>query len=188
MPSLNNCLENGPNLIESIPDVMLCFREGHYSVVADIAKAFLQIATKPEDYLQFLWYNSENEIIVLGHKRVVFGVKCTPFLLGAVIDVHLQRLLENCIVAPEVIERLHNSFYVDNVSTSDDTMDELDQFIECSHKVMSDGKFDLQGWSTSAYVENENKSFIVNVMILNRDLKLHVLVVKNAQRNFICLI
>lgn len=102
---------------------------------------------------------------------------CTPFLLGAVIDVHLQRLLENCIVAPEVIERLHNSFYVDNVSTSDDTMDKLDQFIERSHKVMSDGKFDLQGWSTSAYIENENKSFIVNVLILNRYLKLHVLVV-----------
>lgn len=38
-----------------------------------------------------------------------------------------------------------------------------DQFIESSCEVMSDGKYDLPGWSTSAYIENENKSSQIKV-------------------------
>lgn len=54
---------------------------------------------------------------------------------------------------------------MDNVSTSVDTMDELDKFIKCSRKAMSDGNFDLREWKQFciAYIENENTSSIVNV-------------------------
>lgn len=173
MPSLNDCIENGPNLIESIPNVMMRFREARFGVIADIAKAFLQISINPEDrdYLRFFWFDSEGEIITFRHKRVVFGLKCSPFLLGAVIDIHLQRSLANCSVAPDIIERLQKSFYVDNVSTSVDTMDQLEQFVEGSRKVMSDGQFDLRGWRTSDTLENEHTTSIVNVLGVNWDLK-----------------
>ncbi|XP_055931952.1 uncharacterized protein LOC129962236 [Argiope bruennichi] len=43
-PSLNQCLECGPNLIELIPNILLRFREGQLGVIADIRKAFLQIS------------------------------------------------------------------------------------------------------------------------------------------------
>ncbi|UYV84450.1 hypothetical protein LAZ67_X002223 [Cordylochernes scorpioides] len=43
LPSLNQCLENGDNLIELIPDLLLRFRLGRYGIIADIRKAFLQI-------------------------------------------------------------------------------------------------------------------------------------------------
>ncbi|XP_035217864.1 uncharacterized protein LOC118191169 [Stegodyphus dumicola] len=56
-PSLNQCLQCGPNLIELIPDVLLRFRERRYGIIADIRKAFLQISTRKEDrdFLRFLW-------------------------------------------------------------------------------------------------------------------------------------
>jgi len=38
-PSLSNCLEEGPNLIELIPAVLLRFRERRVGVSADIKKA-----------------------------------------------------------------------------------------------------------------------------------------------------
>ncbi|XP_055932093.1 uncharacterized protein LOC129962372 [Argiope bruennichi] len=43
-PSLNQCLECGPNLIELIPNILIRFREGQLGVIADIRKAFLQIS------------------------------------------------------------------------------------------------------------------------------------------------
>ncbi|UYV73025.1 hypothetical protein LAZ67_10001588 [Cordylochernes scorpioides] len=43
LPSLNQCLEKGDNLIELIPDLLLLFRLGKYGIIADMRKAFLQI-------------------------------------------------------------------------------------------------------------------------------------------------
>jgi hypothetical protein len=58
-PSLNDCLEEGPNLIELIPAVLLRFRERRVGVSADIKKAFLQISVHlvDRDYLRFLWWD-----------------------------------------------------------------------------------------------------------------------------------
>lgn len=47
---------------------MLCFREGKFGVIADIAKAFLQISKSQQDrdYLCFCWYADDdcNDITV----------------------------------------------------------------------------------------------------------------------------
>ena len=85
-PSLNQCLEKGPNLIEIIPSSLNRFREGEIGVVSDIRKAFLQISIgkRDRDSLWFLWVQN-NEIVVFRHCRVVFGLACSPFLLAAVI-------------------------------------------------------------------------------------------------------
>ncbi|GFT30839.1 integrase catalytic domain-containing protein [Trichonephila clavipes] len=48
-PSLNQCLESGPNLLELIPNLLLRFREHKYGIAADIENAFLQISVQPED-------------------------------------------------------------------------------------------------------------------------------------------
>ncbi|KFM77148.1 hypothetical protein X975_01493, partial [Stegodyphus mimosarum] len=56
-PSLNQCLQCGPNLIEFIRDVLLRFRKWRYGIIEDIRKAFLQISIRKEDrdFLRFLW-------------------------------------------------------------------------------------------------------------------------------------
>ena len=85
-PSLNQCLQKGPNLIELIPTILLRFRRRQIGVCADIKKAFLQISVcaKDRNYLRFLWYDKD-KLQVFRHKRVVFGVSCSPFLLGATL-------------------------------------------------------------------------------------------------------
>ncbi|UYV70789.1 hypothetical protein LAZ67_8000618 [Cordylochernes scorpioides] len=92
--SLNDCLASGPNVIEQIPAILLKFREKAIGVIADIRKAFLQIEVKEEnrDYLRFLWWKNNHQIQVFRHKRVVFGVTCSPYLLGAVILHHLREV------------------------------------------------------------------------------------------------
>ncbi|XP_035210940.1 uncharacterized protein LOC118185223 [Stegodyphus dumicola] len=149
-PSLNQCLESGPNLLELIPSLLLIFREFKYGVIADIEKAFLQVSVRPEErnYLRFFWWNDSDckEVKVMQHNRLVFGVKSSPFLLGAVLDYHLGKHLNDARYNQDYVKILISSFYVDNLVTSlNDTCDIL-PFIETSQAILSEGKFNLRDW------------------------------------------
>ncbi|GFU41995.1 integrase catalytic domain-containing protein [Trichonephila clavipes] len=56
-PSLNDCLEKGPNFIEVIPTILNRFRKYKIGVISDIEKAFLQIGVREQDrdFLRFMW-------------------------------------------------------------------------------------------------------------------------------------
>lgn len=60
-PSLNQCLEVGPNLIEQIPNILLYFRKDKIDTIADIRKAFLQISISVEgrDAMRFIWWKKD---------------------------------------------------------------------------------------------------------------------------------
>ena len=49
LPSLNDCLETGPNLLPHIFEILLRNRFRRFVIVGDIAKAFHQIEVDPED-------------------------------------------------------------------------------------------------------------------------------------------
>ncbi|KAJ8981422.1 hypothetical protein NQ317_015624 [Molorchus minor] len=151
-PSLNQCLEVGPNLITRIPTVLLQFRLRKLGVVADIKKAFLQIAIHKEDrdYLRFLWLTDEGQIKIFRHKRVVFGVSSSPFLLGATIDLHLEKCKKNWTEGKSyslaTIDQLANSFYVDNCLASVRDQESLLRFIDESDCLMDEARMELRGW------------------------------------------
>ncbi|XP_071577027.1 uncharacterized protein [Temnothorax nylanderi] len=160
-PSLNHCLETGPNLIEQIPRILLRFRRRKIGITADIRKAFLQISISPEDrdVLRFLWWKKSHpeEMEVYRHRRVVFGVSSSPFLLGATIEYHLKKALHQAKTEKEkeIIRHLMKSFYVDNCVTSVDSKSEATEFEVVARRVMDEGKFDLRGWE---YTGEEDKS------------------------------
>ncbi|GFW33561.1 integrase catalytic domain-containing protein [Trichonephila clavipes] len=54
-PSLNDCLNRGPYLIDLIPDIIDRFRLYPIGLSSDIEKAFLRLSIIPEhrDYLRF---------------------------------------------------------------------------------------------------------------------------------------
>lgn len=151
--SLNDCINKGVNMIELLPKLLIQFRKGTFGVVSDIRQAFLQISIteRDRDYLKFLWYeNIEmcDKIVTLRHKRVVFGITCSPFLLSATIKHHLEKCTGAC---KKTADKLKESFYVDNCVTSFDTINELKTFITESKAIMSNSKFDLRGWVTAPH-------------------------------------
>ena len=170
-PSLNDCLHTGPNLIELVSSVLLRFREGNIGVISDIEKAFLQISIAPEfrDFLRFLWLDEHNNSVVYRHCRVVFGVCSSPFILGAVILMHLKKALSTYAnnsseIAKKYIKiilKLIDSFYVDNCVTSVNTINELNEFIRESKNVMESAKFNLRGWEF-----NGDKSIVKQSTVL----------------------
>lgn len=152
-PSLNNMLEKGCNVIEQIPPLLHRFRLHKIGVVADIRRAFLQISINPNDrkFLKFLWYDSDKELVVYQHNRVMFGLTSSPFLLGAVIDYHLDKTKERALecneeLSVQVIDTLKLCFYVDNVVHSVASESQLQAFITNATEIMANGKFDLRGW------------------------------------------
>nr|XP_022908644.1 uncharacterized protein LOC111419983 [Onthophagus taurus] len=162
-PSLNQCLETGPNLIELIPNMLHRFRQNKIGVTADIRKAFLQIGVDKgdRDFLRFLWRGPGDEIRTYRHKRVVFGVSSSPFLLGATLEHHISKSLDRCDsgnvpYSRDTVSRLSRSFYVDNCIASVQTEQILRCFIEESSMIMEEARFDLRGWEFSRQICSPN--------------------------------
>lgn len=157
--SLNDCLSKGTNYIELIPSILNRFRLEKYGVIADIRKAFLQIGIREEDrnFLRFLWWEGGDpgKMKVFRHRRVVFGVNCSPFLLGATLNYHLSNV-ENHL--QNIACKLKKSMYVDNCVTSCKSKEELMHFIKQSKEIMFSAGFDLRGW-----VYNSEPSEILDV-------------------------
>ncbi|GFV20598.1 uncharacterized protein TNCV_776441 [Trichonephila clavipes] len=137
-PSLNDCLEKGPNFIEVIPTILNRFRKYKIGVISDIEQAFLQIGVREQDrdFLRFMWYDRENRdhIKIYRHRRVVFGVTSSPFLLGATLNHHLDNAHGNF---DNVAKILRKSFYVDNCVTNFETEEQLQKFIVESKILLS---------------------------------------------------
>lgn len=149
-PSLNNCLSTGPNLIEIIPTILNRFRKNYVAVVSDIEKAFLQISIreKDRDFLRFLWFrkDSSEQVEVYRHRRVVFGLTCSPYLLAATLQYHLSNVPENLSCTAETLK---SAFYVDNCVTSLDSESEMRKFVLESQIIMTAGNFNLRGWQSN---------------------------------------
>ncbi|GBM73945.1 hypothetical protein AVEN_29608-1 [Araneus ventricosus] len=129
-PPLNDCLFTGPNLIEIIPMILNRFRRNYVGVTSDIEKAFLQISIreKDRDYLRFLWLRKDDmeQVEVYRHRRVVFGLTCSPYLLAATLQCHLNRVQENLSCTSEILK---TAFHVDNCVTNLDSELEMRKFI-----------------------------------------------------------
>lgn len=155
-PSLNECLHKRSNLIELIVTIFLCFRENGIGIVSDIKRTFLQIsvAKMDRDFLRFLLFDANGNVIVFRHCRVVFGVFSSPFILSAIINLHLSNYIKSIKNSgnnglTKNIKRLIDSFYVDNSVTSVNTRERLNAFISDAKKVMYFAGFDLRGWEYS---------------------------------------
>ena len=90
------CFYTGTPLQNDIVTLLLNFRFEKYGVVSDIEKAFHMIEIHPDDrkFTKFLWledFNDPNSDLVPYRFRVVlFGAKCSPFILNATILKHLS--------------------------------------------------------------------------------------------------
>ena len=61
---MNDCLNMGPTNVKLF-DVLIKFREGNFSVLSDISKAFywLKIHKSDQKFVEFLWTDVEREML-----------------------------------------------------------------------------------------------------------------------------
>lgn len=96
--SFNDCLYRGPVMLHDLGGLLLRFRLHNTAMVADIGKAFLQVGLQQtrRDVTRFVWLKDidnknvePSNIQEYRFCRVPFGVKSSPFLLGATTEEHL---------------------------------------------------------------------------------------------------
>ncbi|GFT08813.1 integrase catalytic domain-containing protein [Trichonephila clavipes] len=171
--SLNDLVEKRPNLIEMIPAILNRFRLGKIGVISDIRKAFLQISLHENDmnFLPFLWWEGGNseKAVNYKHRRVVFEVSCSPFLLAAVLNHHFKQAPEHL---EKAAEKLIDSMFVDNCVASVDSSEKLESFQRDSTELLALDKFDLHGWrhsdieSNFDFQDNQQKSDPQEIQVL----------------------
>ncbi|GFV45664.1 uncharacterized protein TNCV_2739401, partial [Trichonephila clavipes] len=116
-----------------------------------------RVREQDRDFLRFMWYDRENRehIKIYRHRRVVFGVTSSPFLLGATLNHHLDNAHGNF---DNVAKILRKSFYVDNCVTSFETEEQLQKFIVESKILLTSAHFNLRGWQSNVLLNPENFS------------------------------
>ena len=137
--SINDCLQVGPNLIPKLFDVMLRFRFHQISLVVDIEKAFLMVGVREEDrdMLRFLWlkesFKLDSEVVSYRFTRLVFGLRPSPAVLGAVIEQHVQKYRSEY---PQIVDLIDHSLYIDDLVSGSANVSEA---FELSKHVMQWG-------------------------------------------------
>ena len=104
---------SGPCFLPLIFGILIRFRIGKIGIVADVKQASLQIEISEEhhNFLRFLWFkdafSANPDQIILRFKRVIFGLRFSPFLLNRTVGVHLEKyhyviILKLCVNCCEI--------------------------------------------------------------------------------------
>ena len=150
-PSLNSCLRAGPALTADLLDVLLRFRSYEVAYVADIEKAFHMIGIHPDDRdaLRFLWVDNvkadKPSLMRLRFARVPFGVKCSPFILSAILQHHMKLKSD-----PAVAAMFIQSAYVDDLVSGAGEVDKAAKTFMGIRNCLREAGFNLRKFRTNS--------------------------------------
>ena len=114
-----------------------------------LAEAFLQVRIRENerDALRFHWKSNEHsEIETLRFTRALFGLAPSPFLLGGVIEHHLDSWQSRM---PEVVAEIRKSLYVDDLISGSTTVSQAKELKEGAIEVFADATFKLHKWNSN---------------------------------------
>ena len=151
--SLNDCLQVGPNFIPKLFNILIKFRSHPIAITADIEKAFLMVGifSLDRDVLRFLWLedplNPQSNVTQFRFTRLVFGLRSSPAILGAVISHHLQSYKTLCA---NVKEQIEDCLYVDDLITGTTTVEQGMELYENAKHIMKEAGLNLHKWNSNS--------------------------------------
>ena len=121
------------------------------ALAGDLKQAFLQVRIREEDrdVMRFHWFKDlkTKEVITLRFTRALFGLSPSPFLLGGVIQQHLDKHQPH---HPEVVKaEIQKSLYVDDLVSGGETIEKVNQLKKTSVEIFNDGTFQLHKWHSN---------------------------------------
>ncbi|XP_028415553.1 uncharacterized protein LOC114538695 [Dendronephthya gigantea] len=149
-PSLNDCLNPGPPLQNLLWSILVRARFYPILLTGDLEKAFLQVRVKQSerDALRFHWRAPGTEaVVVYRFTRALFGLTCSPFLLGGVLNEHLKSWETRY---PNLVSEIRKGLYVDDLITGGvDTEEAREKRIKAI-EVFDDARFTLHKWHSNS--------------------------------------
>ncbi|XP_076662396.1 uncharacterized protein LOC143365759 [Halictus rubicundus] len=152
--SLNDQLEAGPDLLQSLPGILMRFRLYEFAFKADIKDMFLQIKVRDEDRgaQRFLWRGKRR----VGNPdtyemtRLIFGAKSSPC---SALYIKKKNAVENAEASPEAAKSIVEDSYMDDYLASRGTIDQAKKLIHDVIRINLKGSFKMHSWaSNSVYI------------------------------------
>ncbi|UYV65036.1 hypothetical protein LAZ67_3002885 [Cordylochernes scorpioides] len=186
--SLNDILHTGPKLQKDIFPLLLRFRSHPIAISADITKMYRQILVHPEDtpYQRIIWRDESGQgLKEYEFKTLTYGTSCAPFLA---IRVLKQLAHDEQIRFPTAEAILKSDFYVDDLLTGCETVENGRKLIRELDQLLQAGGFKLRQWASNkptildTLQETDKSTFYANVDRENT-LGIHLLGINWNPRN-----
>ncbi|XP_062537725.1 uncharacterized protein LOC134206062 [Armigeres subalbatus] len=161
--SLNDVMMVGPNVQDSLFNIILRFRMYKFVFTADVSKMYRQILVyEPQrKYQRILWRENEtDDLTELELNTVTYGTAAAPFLATRTI-LQLAKDEENRF--PSASKAVVKSFYVDDVLTGADTLEHAQQLKTDLIDLLGRGGFELHKWCAN------NEEIIADIPIETRE-------------------
>ena len=125
-------------------DVLLRQRCYNTALIGDIQKVLLSIKVdeKDRDLLRFIWVDDINTgmfmPVIYRSNRVILGAGPSPFLLNATTKYHIEKYREK---DPDFNDKMKNSFFVDDLVTGKDNVEEAFELYKKTQNPKAEGGF-----------------------------------------------
>ncbi|XP_055604005.1 uncharacterized protein LOC129752246 [Uranotaenia lowii] len=148
-PSLNSALMIGPIVQEDLRSIIMRSRLRPVMLIADIKQMYRQILVHEDDTpLQRIVWRASPDAPMWTYelKTVTYGTASAPYLATRV----LQQLADDeCDQFPEAARVLKRDFYVDDLFSGADSVDEAVHLRKQLHALLIKGGFELRKWASN---------------------------------------
>lgn len=148
--SLNDLMENGPNLQADLQHLLLQWRQHKYVLAADIEKMYRFILVHPEDrpLQKIIWTDSDNSGNITEYELVslTYGTKSAPYIAQKTLK---QLAIDEGDNYPRAKPILQNNFYMDDALFGSHSIEEARKCRDELINLLSSGGFNLRKWSSN---------------------------------------
>lgn len=148
--SLNDNMLIGPVLQPDLRTLLTRWRTHKICIVGDVVKMYRQIRVAPEyaNLQRILWRDDPHEDLK-SYKllTVTFGTASAPYLAVKTLIQLAKDERELYSTAADIIQ---DSFYMDDLMSGAETIDEAKKIYEETNKILESGGFEMQKWSSNS--------------------------------------
>ena len=152
--SLNSELLSGPDLLLSLPGVLLRFREEAVAIVGDVEKMYHQVRMLPDDQpsLSFLWRDLKPDITPETYNMTVmiFGTRCSPASANYVLRKTAADHQEDTTVSQKAVTTIRQNVYMDDLLRSEKTVADAKEIRREVTGLVAKGGFRLTKWQSNS--------------------------------------
>ncbi|XP_011858966.1 PREDICTED: uncharacterized protein LOC105556478 [Vollenhovia emeryi] len=147
--SLNDILRVGPTIQQDLFAIVARFRQHQYVITADIIKMFRQIQLRDDqrDLQRILWRSDWSQPIKEYRlNTITYGLATAPFLaIRCLHEVAYQHEQESPFISNIIL----NDFYVDDLLTGGDTIEQVKIIKKEISRILLTGRFPLRKWNSN---------------------------------------